>query len=108
MGGSIVSDQLSLTFEARAAERGKALAASAHNRDLQLARSIARELAADGREVWADLVRFECERRPELGIVWGNWAGSLFAGGEWRFVRFTRSTAPGSHANLLRTWRLER
>lgn len=94
-------------IEAKAAERGKARAAAAHNRDLELARQIARELGRDGRVLCADDVRFEAERRPELGIVWGNFAGSLFVGREWAFVGYTKSTAPGSHSNLLRTWRLK-
>lgn len=97
-----------LSREQKARDRGVRLAANAHNRDLALAREVARELGRDGRVICADDVRFEVMRRPELGIVWGNFAGSLFTGGEWSFVGYTKSTAPGSHSNLLRTWRLRK
>lgn len=90
------------------AERGKKRAAAAHNRDLTLARELARELGSDGREVCADDVRFAVLERPELGIAWGNWAGALFAGGAWEFSGYTKSKAEGSHANLLRLWRIKR
>ena len=101
-----MSTQLALAYdpEIRAAERGKALAASAHYRDLALAREIALELAQGGNVICADQVRLETLRRwPD--IAWGNWAGSLFAGPRWRSVGFTRSRVDGSHGNLLRTWR---
>ena len=101
-----VWDLLDEVTETKAKKRGMKLAASAHNRDLSLAREIARELGQDGEEVWADLVRVEMLMRfPD--IAWGNWAGSIFTGGEWAFVGYTKSTAPGSHSNLLRTWVLK-
>lgn len=104
-----MSTQTLLTYEPErlAADRGKARAAAAHNRDLILARQIARELGSDGRELCADDVRFAVQARPHLGIVWGNWAGSIFAGEEWIFAGYTKSRAEGSHGNLLRSWRLK-
>lgn len=92
--------------EERAKVRGQRIAASAHHTDLRLAREIARDLGRDGREVCADDVRAAVLARwPDT--AWGNWAGSIFAGREWMAVGLTRSTAEGSHANLLRTWRLK-
>lgn len=104
-----MSTQLAINFsaEVKARDRGMRLSASAHHRDLTLARSIARELAQDGRVLCADDVRFEALRRPELGIAWGNFAGSLFTGDEWAFVGYTQSTAPGRRASAIKTWRLK-
>lgn len=94
------------TGERKAKDRGMRVAASAHHTDLRLAREIARELGQDGEEVWADLVRVEMLMRfPD--VAWGNWAGSIFTGGEWAFVGYTKSTAPGSHSHLLRLWVLK-
>lgn len=103
-----MSTQLSLLApEVRAAERGIARAGAAHHTDLRLARQIARELGADGSEVWADRVReVMAERWPD--ITPGNWLGALFRGGEWEPAGLIRSKTVGSHANLLRTWRRKR
>lgn len=93
------------TIEERAKARGQKRAASAHYRDLQIARDIAREIASRPLTICADDVRREMLRRfPDT--VWKNWAGSIFSGPQWYPVGFTRSTVAGSHANLLRTWRL--
>ena len=97
-----MSTQLAIDFsrEVRAAERGKARAGAAHHTDLRLAREIARELGADGSEVWADRVReVMAERWPDIEP--GNWLGALFRGGEWRVVGFVRSKTAGSHGNRL-------
>lgn len=91
--------------EERKKERGIKLAASAHHTDLRIARAIARELGADGSEVWADKVRVVlAERHPDIEP--GNWLGALFRGKEWRPVGFVRSSTPGSHSNRLVAWKL--
>lgn len=102
-------EQLAINFsaEVKARDRGMRLASAAHHRDLALARSIARELGQGGAVLCADDVRFEVIRRPELGITWGNFAGSLFTGPEWAFVGYTQSTAPGRRASAIKTWRLK-
>ena len=100
--------QIPLSFEPeqRAAERGKALAASANYRNVELARQIARELCAGGREICADDVRVEMTKRfPDT--VYGNWCGSIFKGDDFIATGFTKSKTKGSHANLLRTWTLK-
>lgn len=93
--------------ETRARDRGMRVAASAHHTDLRIARQIAREVYLSGcLPICADDVRATMLRRfPDT--QWGNWAGSIFTGGEWTFAGYTKSTAPGSHGNLLRTWRLK-
>jgi hypothetical protein len=93
--------------EVKARDRGMRLAASAHNRDLELAREIARELGADGSHVWADRVRVVlAERHPD--ITPGNWLGSLFRGKEWEPKGFVYSRTPGSHSNRLVRWALRK
>lgn len=91
--------------EIKAAERGKARAASAHYRDLQIAREIARDLSLGGtREVSADDVRRVLKQRhPDISP--GNWLGSLFRGSEWAPAGFVKSETPGSHGNRLVLWR---
>lgn len=92
--------------EERAKARGQARAESANYRNVQLARMMAKELAGDGRAICADDVRASMlEHFPDT--VFGNWMGSVFKGPEWVAVGFTKSKTPGSHANLLRTWRLK-
>ncbi len=89
--------------EARARDRGMRVAASAHNRDLALARDIARELGADGSHVWADRVRVVlAERHPD--IVPGNWLGALWERKLWKPVGFITSKTAGSHGNRLVLW----
>lgn len=93
--------------EKRAKARGQALAGAANYRHLQLARETALELGKAGGLVSADDVRVWLDARFP-GEDWGNrnWMGSCFKGPEWTSVGFIRSKAKGSHANLLRTWRL--
>lgn len=107
MSLTAVWDSSPYDAEERAKIRGQRRASSARHRDLALARSIARELAQDGRVLCADDIRFEALRRPELGIVWANFAGSIFTGPEWAFVGYTQSTAPGRRASAIKTWRLK-
>jgi len=94
--------------EVRAKVRGQARAESAHYRDVQLAREIARELyLAAGLPISADDVRVRMLARfPDT--IFGNWMGSVFRGSEWRAVGFVNSKTTGSHANLLRTWALRK
>lgn len=104
-----MSAQLAMAYEpeAVAKRRGMSLAASAAGRDLQLAREIALDLGADGREVWADLVRVEMLRRfPDT--TFGNWMGSCFRRGDWTFAGYVKSETAGSHGNRLISWRRKR
>lgn len=89
--------------EEKAKRRGKSLAASAHYRDLILARNTAVELAKNQVPISADDVRAEMARTfPETD--WGPWAGNLFSGDGWRPVGVKLSTAPGRRRGLVRTW----
>lgn len=91
--------------EVEARDRGLKLAASAHYRDLALAREIARELGRDGRVVCADDVRSAMsERFPDT--VYGNWMGGLFRDEEWEWVRYVTSVTKGGHGNRIGAWRL--
>ena len=99
-------------IEERAKSVGIKLAASAHYRDLQIARGIAKELARDGREVCADDVRAVlAERHPDIdGCL--NWMGALFRerdswGPIWEPAGFLKSATPGSHGNRIVKWRLK-
>lgn len=93
-------------IEERAKSVGIKLAASAHYRDLQIAREIAKEMARDGREVCADDVRaILAERHPDIDGC-RNWMGALFRGKEWQAVGFVRSVTAGSHGNRILRWRL--
>lgn len=69
---------------------------------LEHARTIARRLGANGKEVTADdVIRV-------LGKSLGNAAGSLFIGGEWEFTgRFIKSARVQARGNLLRVWVLK-
>jgi len=93
--------------EVRARRRGQARAESAHYRDLQLAREVAKELAKNGRWISADDVREGLSARFP-GETWPNrnWMGRCFSGPEWEPMGWTRSNAPGSHRNMLRLWKL--
>lgn len=92
--------------EERAKERGIKTAASARYRDLAIAKEIARELASDGREVWADLVRAELARRhPDIGGPF-HFLGQCFRGEEWEFRGSVKSATKGRHHGRICTWRL--
>ena len=96
-------------IEDRAKARGQARAAQAAPRETALAREAARRAYLKlGRPISADDIRAEA---PELfeDLPPGkkaNFMGSCFAGKEWVCVGFVRSNTPGSHRNLLRSWRL--
>ena len=71
---------------------------------LELARKLARieAMKRNGRQITADHVRLAFEKlRPGQ---WGNWAGSIFRGKEWRVAGFTESTIPSNHARVTRIW----
>lgn len=96
-------------IEARAAERGKALSASANYRHLQLAREAAdRAYRKLGRPISSDDIRAEA---PELFEYTSdrkrNWMGAVWGRSKWIPVGRVKSTTPGSHANDLRTWILK-
>lgn len=108
MSLTAVWDAAPFDREERAKARGQALSASANYRHLQLAREAALELASGGRVICADDVR-EALAAKFPGEDWGrrNWMGSCFAGDQWECKGWTRSKAPGSHANPLRIWKLK-
>lgn len=92
--------------EVCAARRGKARAESAHYRDVQIAREIAREVCRDVGVVSADDVRRVMSARfPDT--EYGNWMGSVFRGSEFEPAGAIKSTTPGSHSNRLVLWRLK-
>ena len=94
-------------LESEAKARGIARAEGHHQREVDLARSIARELAEGGREISADDVRAAMTKRyPHLMVGNLNWMGSVFRGSEWRAVGFVHSKTKGSHANRLCLWTL--
>ena len=93
--------------EDKAKRTGMARAASAHHTDLRIARDIARELAAGGKQVSADDVRAAlAERHPDITGPF-DFMGSCFRGKEWIPIGFTKSRTPGSHSNRLLIYRLK-
>ncbi len=92
--------------EARAAERGKSIAASAHHTDLRLAREIALELGRNGQIVTADDIRrVLAERWPDIEP--GNWLGAVWERKVWAPVGFAYSRTKGSHGNRIVQWRIK-
>lgn len=87
--------------------RGMATAAESRAEVLEVARTVAREIALARRDrtcdaddvAWALL---------ELGLDGrlGPAAGSVFSGRSWEPAGFTTSARPRQHAALLRRWRL--
>lgn len=92
-------------IEQHAKERGQSLAASANHTDLRIARAEAKRLAGLLGTVHADDVRCSLIA-GSTGVVWGNWAGSLFRGKEWMPAGFVKATHKGSHHRMIRLWRL--
>ena len=94
-----------LPAERRDRDRGMALAAAKNNGQLEVVRGVAIELGANGWPMSIEDVREQCARRG-LKIVWGNWAGSVFKGGPWVPVGYVQARHKGSHARVVRVWRL--
>jgi hypothetical protein len=74
---------------------------------LALARITARKLATFRPTVNADEVRAEMVR---MGIKaeWGNWAGSIFTGGDWEPVGYVKCAHEGGHSRIVRVWKLRK
>lgn len=86
----------------QARDTGMQRAAKARSVELERAREIARELTTNGRVISADDVQAVLAKE---GVDLGNSAGSIFIGGEFEQVGYTKSKRVISHGNLLRTWR---
>lgn len=88
-----------------AKQLGMDRAAKSKPRLLDLARSIAVELA-QGKDITADDVVAEMVNRGHDVHCLGNSAGSLFRGKHWVQVGWRKSARVHSHSNILRSWRL--
>lgn len=87
--------------------RGQAVASVNHGLCLRIAREVAKEYASMNGTVSIENVRdglitrgFDLSRRI-------NWLGSVFKGGEFELVEYTKSRHVGSHARVIAVWRLK-
>lgn len=83
-------------------ELGMDLSAKANYAYLKLAQSMAVKLAEMKGEVTIDDVR---ENLPSLPP--GNYLGSVFKGGKFICTGFTEAKHPGSHARIIKKWKLK-
>ena len=98
-------NQLSISYEDKAKVRWKALSASAHYRDLQIAREIAFKLGQQRNMTTSDDVRYEMSLKfPDT--VFGNWMGSVFERDIWIPCGFVKAVHKGSHSRMIRVWML--
>ena len=89
-------------------EHGMQLAESNRQSDLDLARSIAVELAtrAADRTITADDVGRVLKRRHDIDSL-GPAAGSLFKGDQWKWTgEYRKSVRTTNHGRMLRVWKL--
>ena len=80
---------------------GLEASAAAHESELRRAQDMAFKLAALMGEVTIDDVR---EAIPNL--VPGNYLGSVFKGPHWICTGFNQARHKGSHARIVRKWKL--
>lgn len=80
---------------------GKEMAARPHEAELRAAQALAVKIATIKEEVTIDDVR---EAMP--GHEFGNWAGSVFKGPQWIACGVEPARHEGSHARLIRKWKL--
>ena len=80
---------------------GMKLAADANRQWLAKARIIAKGIA-----VVQDVVSIEDIRAEwPFDVPFGNWAGSIFKGGDWEYVRHIKATHKGSHGRVVSVWK---
>jgi len=89
-------------LELKLKNEGMSLAASANREWLERARQIARTLTSAHGEVTIDDVR----ARWIYSIPFGNWAGSVFKGGEFVCVGYQETEHKGSHGRIIKVWTL--
>lgn len=89
--------------------QGKQRAAKRNDNLLELARSIAVEIAERQGTVTADDVQLKLHERGYSIRSLGNAAGSLFAGKRWEWTgERIQSRRAHAHGNELKVWRLAR
>lgn len=94
-----------LSREAKARDRGMELAADHGAAQLARCRRIAFAIGVRDGECSIVEVRDEAAAQG-LEITWGNWAGSIFKEPHWRPAGFKHARHKGSHARVVRVWRL--
>ena len=81
---------------------GMKLAADANRQWLNRARSLALALGSIQEFVSIEDIRAEW---PYENVPFGNWAGSIFKGGDWEYVRHIKATHKGSHGRVVSVWK---
>ena len=100
-------EQASLSREIEARDRGMELAADLGESHLETCRALARMIARK-RNGYCSIVEVrEAAGWKGLDIVWGNWVGSIFKEACWKPAGFQPTKHKGSHARVVRVWRLE-
>jgi len=82
--------------------------AASHNPDpLEVARQAARDVARRRGDRSCSIVDVRAELADRgIELEWGNWAGSIFKEEGWHPVGITQTQHKGSHARVVRVWRL--
>ncbi len=103
-----------LRREREARDKGMGLAAEKDAEYLRVARDTAEGISRSRHflegwngEVSINDVRESLDSWIVPGIVWGNWAGSIFKVKQWERVGYTQARHEGSHARVVGVWRLK-